>query len=517
MSMILQGALDFPLQVSARCSKVAIILILVKHLTCIEFSYKGTVIFVAGGDLQTRSKDEYATHTDLESVGSVAAVKFSSNMKLIVEYKLKGSLSSVHCLKRHEQGNILFAGLTSKVVVVFFDGTSFETLSEYSDLDCGPITCMQLMQEDLYCLGSTSPKLLKLSYTNLGNSLPIPLEKPKLDKSVSAQFTVASKKAQALNSRVTGFDLSNSRNIVCSEGKVYLRNGQGVEEPSDRSQLIGEGRACALVKGEKVLVVDHGKLTLLDKSGQCIAEMENSSSEGEMQDFQLPVISGIRYSPDEDISVYAWAVSSGVLGIFDLEKIEFDQIPISNPKLRFHPSYVHICENGTKFLCVSSCQKSSEENLTFWQKSGLMIPTTRQIKYFSEKISKVLAVESNSDSSVFLMVVKLKDKGYALIAGSFDGYFDSITSLEKFDSTEIYGIKRVLKSDFFLVGGTGKIHVVLFHSRSVFVEIATIKELKIGVLLSLEMVNSNTLCLLEKQGGKIAIVSFTKSLQNLAF
>ena len=166
-----------------------------KNLKFIEFSSKGTIIFVAGGD---ENKQEGA---------SIAAVKFSSNIKLINEFQIKDGGNLVYSLKRHENGNILFAGTTSKIFILFFDGAVFDTIAEYSNLPLDSITHLQNLDEELYCASPERECLLKLIYASKG-VIVVNKEKPKVEKAVQMQFTVSTKKTVSIPSKVTWMKLS---------------------------------------------------------------------------------------------------------------------------------------------------------------------------------------------------------------------------------------------------------------------------------------------------------------------
>ena len=90
-----------------------------KELKYMEFSFKQTIVFAVGGEQGNNI------------AASIAAIRFSSNIKVITEYSLKTAGEMAYSLKRHDNGNILCVGATSKVLILFFDGVSFESISEY--------------------------------------------------------------------------------------------------------------------------------------------------------------------------------------------------------------------------------------------------------------------------------------------------------------------------------------------------------------------------------------------------
>lgn len=99
-----------------------------------------------------------------------------------------------------------------------------------------------------------------------------------------------------------------------------------------------------------------------------------------------------------------------------------------------------------------------------------------------------------------------------MLASSFDGYFDCVSSLTF--SSEIFGIRRIHKSDYFAVGGQGVVHIVQLTPKNQLVEITTLKDLQIGLVQRIE-VDSQALYLLEKDGAKVCTVNFSKTLEKL--
>ncbi len=126
-------------------------------------------------------------------------------------------------------------------------------------------------------------------------------------------------------------------------------------------------------------------------------------------------------------------------------------------------------------------------------------------------MSEVFAIESTADSSIFLLTGKA-DKDNVAVAVSFDGYFDYINSLT-FDA-EIQAIRRIHKTDFFLVGSVGKLYVIQLINKSVLVEVTAIKDLQIGLIAKIEL-DSSTAYLLDKDGSSIVTIAFSKSIEKL--
>lgn len=491
----------------------------VKSVRSIEFSSKGTVIFVAGGEPTLPDTASIPS----QSCASVAAVKFSSNMKVISEYQLPGSSSPALCLKRHEQGNMLFVGLVSKLVVLFFDGTVFETLAEYADLGCGPISCLQLVQDELFCLGDLSPHLLKISYSQPATGVPLQtdVKSTKIDKLVVAQFGVGSKKLHTQPVQVTDWHVTSSRQLYCTQEGLYLHKGPLKDaslEGKEGRQLLCQETCGMLVCRDRVLVVTPQNLKVVDHTGDNLAQFSyQSDAEGVMNSSE-PLVSGCRGSYTQEATVYPYLISPGVLGIFDLDRMEYDRVSIWNSKLPRKLTHIHLASNGAKLFCLSSPANSSGQKwMTFWQKTNLLMPSTRPLEYLSDKVADVIAVESTLDEGMVLLAIKTLDAKCAVVAASFDGFFDCVTWYDKFESPQLLSLGRVPKSDFFFVGGIDKIHILLLQSKSLLVEVSTIKDLKTGPIRRLDLVSSTMLCALNQDGSKIASLHFAKSLEKLVF
>lgn len=119
-----------------------------KELRCIDFSYKGTVLFAAGGEA---------------GEGRVAAVKFCSDMKLIKEYSVPNS-GLIQSVRRHDHGNILFLASEGNISVVFLEGANFELIAQYSELPLRNICFMKIVDEELFCISPESQHILKIGY-----------------------------------------------------------------------------------------------------------------------------------------------------------------------------------------------------------------------------------------------------------------------------------------------------------------------------------------------------------------
>lgn len=126
-------------------------------------------------------------------------------------------------------------------------------------------------------------------------------------------------------------------------------------------------------------------------------------------------------------------------------------------------------------------------------------------------MTKVNSFDVNSDSSVVLLTGKT-DKQNLLIATSFDSYFDCVSVLE-FDC-EVFAIRKIHSSDYFMVGGKNIIFIVQLTSKGSLVEVTSVKDLQIGLIQQIE-VDSQAAYLLEKDGGKMCTITFSKYLEKL--
>ena len=158
-----------------------------------EFSFKQTVLFLCGGDVKTGK-------------GSLAALKFSSHPKLITEVPIihaNGNPAGVAtAMVRQASGNILFVGLTSRVNLYFFDGTKFEILAEYTAVGEGTVWQMQIVDEELYCGIGGEAEFMRVLYAGRNSSLQLNRSAAKVDKSISQQFAVSTKKSVKLTEKV---------------------------------------------------------------------------------------------------------------------------------------------------------------------------------------------------------------------------------------------------------------------------------------------------------------------------
>ena len=376
MYMMWQEALGSPLPASTKCSKVGQVY-LVTRLTFIEFSSKGTVIFVAGG--QENSKDGAA----------VAAVRFSSNIKLINEYKIKDAGDMIHSIKRHENGNILFVGAKSKVVILFFDGTTFETVAEYSNLPLQTITHFQNLDEELYCASPQDPHMLKIIYASRAVA-PFSKDKPKIERNILSQFMVTSKKTISLPSKLTWMKLGpqNKEILMKSLGKLYIIEKKEGKSVFDFSQAMKDTGIVfqdmlKLADGRSVVTLPHSNtLKLLTRGGEELTEIISKGSQS-----YHPSLTSLILSRSTDPHIFVWPMGSGFLGIIDLQRMEVDRVPgLGGLGEDNSLSHLMICaQNGSKVISVSHKNQTNSFYFSFWQKMEAGKTVTRSAEYVYPK------------------------------------------------------------------------------------------------------------------------------------
>lgn len=360
------------------------------RLTFIEFSSKGTVIFVAGG--AENSKDG----------ATVAAVRFSSNIKLINEYKIKDAGDMIYSIKRHENGNILFVGAKSKVIILFFDGTNFETIAEYSNLPLESITHFQNLDEELYCVSPQSSNMLKIIYASR-SAPPISKEKPKIEKNILAQFQVSTKKTIPMPSKPSWIKLGpqNKELLFKSLGKLYIIDKKEGKPTIDLTQSMKDlgivfQDLLRLNDGRFLLSLPHSNtLKLLSKSGEDITQIEAKGSQS-----YHPSILSLISSRSTDPHIFLWPMGAGFLGIVDLQRMEIDRVP-GMGGLGGDDSLSHLmiaAQNGSKVLSVSYKNASNSLFFSFWQKMEAGKTVTRSAEYIYPKRRFLLFSEHNKRS-----------------------------------------------------------------------------------------------------------------------
>ena len=474
-----------------------------------EFSFKFNVVFVAGGE------------TENKNGAAVAAVRFSSNIKVINEYQIKGAGELCYSLKRHENGNILFAGATSKVVILFFDGTNFELMAEYTNLPIGSITHMQIMDEELYCASPEKDSLLKIVYMGRGGA-NYSKDKVKVEKSAALQFAVGSKKAFSLTPVLSWMKISGASDMIASSDDKLCSFEKSSVKPHDieftkRSETsiqirdawkVEDGRIVALAKSSNTL-------KLFDKDLKEISYIKGKGKQA------YPSEVAATTATSTDSNIFMWPMGDGYLGVVDVEKVEYDMIGGLGGLGGEHPlcHMMLASNNGRKVLTVSGKASSNSCYFSYWQKTEGSMAVTRSIDYLYSKrklsvtnqVTDIHAFDCNADGSVFLLAGK-SGKENTIIAGSFDGYFDFISALQV--DAEARYIKRIHRSDYFFVGSVGKIYVVQLMNKVHVTEITSIKDLPVQTVRRIEADAANVY-LLDGSGGKLATVHFNKPLLSL--
>lgn len=347
------------------------------RLTFIEFSSKGTVIFVAGGN--ESAKDG----------ASVAAVRFSSNIKLINEFKIQNAGEMIYSIKRHENGNIIFAGAKSKVIILFFDGTNFESIAEYPNLPLESITHFQNLEEELYCVSPEKDIMLKIIYASR-SAPPISKEKPKIDKAVLTQFQVAAKKTVPMTSKPTWVKLGPGNkelqfkclgklnSIEKKEGKSSIDVSQAMKDLGIVFQDLQK-----LQDGRFIISLPHSNvLKLVTSSGDEITSFEAKGPQS-----YDPSVASLVCSRSTDSHIFLWPMGQGYLGILDLQRMEIDKVPRMGG-LGSEDSLAHLIiasQNGSKVMSVSLQNSSSTLFFSFWQKMEPGKIVTRSAEYIYPK------------------------------------------------------------------------------------------------------------------------------------
>jgi hypothetical protein len=332
---------------------------------------------VAGGDESSKNG------------AAVAAVRFSSNIKLITEYKIKNSGDVIHCIKRHENGNILFVGATSKVTILFFDGSDFETVAEYPNLPLGSITHLQLLDEELYCVSPNNAAMLKITYTSRSVE-PLTKDKPKVEKAIVAQFTVGSKKSVKLPQKATWMKLGPQKKylLVKSSGRLNILEKKDGKKPFDFSQAMKDTgiffQDLLMLSDGTYMVTSpqSNHLKMLTSSGEEITEISPKGP----QSYHPSVISLVSQK-SFDPHIFLWPMGAGFMGIVDLQKMEMDKAPgVGGLGIEDSLSYLALAtHNGSKVLTINIKNATNVLYFSFWQKIQASRTVTRSTEYVYPK------------------------------------------------------------------------------------------------------------------------------------
>lgn len=96
------------------------------------------------------------------------------------------------------------------------------------------------------------------------------------------------------------------------------------------------------------------------------------------------------------------------------------------------------------------------------------------------------------------------------MAFSFDGHFDYINKLEFDDS--VSRVKRLAKSDVFLVGGWATLYFTQFSNKKM-TKLSSINNLSTGMIAWIEVCN-NQIFTLDQMGTELRKITFEKDLEN---
>lgn len=96
------------------------------------------------------------------------------------------------------------------------------------------------------------------------------------------------------------------------------------------------------------------------------------------------------------------------------------------------------------------------------------------------------------------------------MAFSFDGHFDYINKLEFDDS--VSRVKRLAKSDVFLVGGWTTLYFTQFSNKKM-TKLSSINNLSTGMIAWIEVCN-NQIFTLDQLGTELRKITFEKDLEN---
>ena len=114
----------------------------VENWVCLESSIDGDVFFVGG-----------SSHTNLQnSVAYLAALTFDENADLVTysKYDNMHQFFIINALRRHPDGNILFAGTKNHLVVLLWAEDEFHLISKLNNHSQGPVTDLCFNQNAVY-------------------------------------------------------------------------------------------------------------------------------------------------------------------------------------------------------------------------------------------------------------------------------------------------------------------------------------------------------------------------------
>lgn len=357
MSMIWVGGLGFPPLVFPKFSRVSLSLFQVKSVTFIEFGFKPNVIFVSGGNEGDKSG------------ATVAAVRFNSSIKLLTEFVVPNSGGIIYSLKRHESGNIIFAGASNKVSVLFYDGSKFSVLASYDDLKAFKISQMQLLEEDLFCLSPANETILKITFT--GRTVPVIKDRPKPERTTTSQFGVSKKKTNQLPHKITWMRASQKELLLKVEGKLATVSTTANKESDLASNIEkSEVEFLDLVKTKEGKLIysepQSNILKVVDSQGEVLTTISARSAQPVLPEHEATFL----FAPESPL--FLWLMGEGYLSLVDSDKNEYDRIEGLGGK-GVGISHLGLSANeGTKIL--TGMEVDEKMYLMYWNKidpSGL--------------------------------------------------------------------------------------------------------------------------------------------------
>jgi hypothetical protein len=114
----------------------------VENWVCLESSIDGDVFFIGGSNSSNHSN----------STAYLAALTFDENADLVTysKYDSMHQFYIINALRRHPDGNIIFAGTKNHLVVILWAEDEFHLISKLNNNAQGPITDLCFNQNSVY-------------------------------------------------------------------------------------------------------------------------------------------------------------------------------------------------------------------------------------------------------------------------------------------------------------------------------------------------------------------------------
>ena len=299
----------------------------------------------------------------------VISIKFSSHPKVISEVALGGAADAVYSLRRHESGNILFAGTDSGVEVLFFDGASFSRLQSYQNLVSSPIVSMCVQGEELYCLSRDESRLLLLSYADPHVE---PCTHLAVERAQQLMMSVKSKGVRKVGGEIVGVGKEGVEVVI---GGRAARVREGKETPEEAAgggrwedaRWDSLGNLVGVEKGTNMLKV-------VDRDGKVIARAEPDGP----QKFEEGDAVKCRV---HEANTFLWPSGDGRLAVVDVKRLEFDRVDDlggfrgDNPL----PQVCLSAGNGTQVLTVCRHSGSGRNYFKYWCKTEKQVVVTKGV------------------------------------------------------------------------------------------------------------------------------------------